>query len=74
MGQIAGAEYNGMPVTNSAALSGLGEWNLNAYPYGDIESFFNTKLHVDPMYYLEEDGVHATWDDYIEAWENILKA
>ncbi len=73
-GQIAGANYNGMPITNAKALSGLGDWNRNAYPYGDIESFFNTKLHVDPMYYLEEDGVHATWDDYIEAWEKILKA
>ncbi|MCZ6720643.1 MAG: substrate-binding domain-containing protein [Proteobacteria bacterium] len=73
-GQLAGAAYNGMPVTNAEALAGVDDWNRSAYPYDDIESYFTTKLRVDPMYYLEEDGVHATWDDYIEAWEHILKA
>jgi len=73
-GQLAGAAFNGMPVTNGKAIPLLDEWNRGAYPYDDIASFFTTKLRVDPMYYLEPDGVHATWDDYILAWEKILKA
>jgi spermidine/putrescine-binding protein len=73
-GQVAGATYNGMPVTNAKTLPDLDEWNRNSYPYDDMESFFTTKLHVDPMYLLESDGVHATWDDYIGGWERVLKA
>jgi spermidine/putrescine-binding protein len=73
-GQLAGAAFNGMPVTNAKAIPMLDEWNRNAYPYDNIETFFTTKLRVDPMYYLEPDGVHATWDDYILAWEEIIKA
>jgi len=73
-GQLAGAEANGMAVTNAQAVPLLDEWNRNAYPYDDIAQFFTTKLRVDPMYYLEPDGVHATWDDYIAAWEDVLKA
>ena len=73
-GQLAGAEANGMPVTNEKAIPLLDDWNKSAYPYNDIASFFTTKLRVDPMYLLEPDGVHGTWDDYIAAWEDILKA
>ena len=73
-GQLAGAAANGMPVTNAKAVSLLDDWNRNAYPYDDIAQFFTTKLRVDPIYHLEPDGVHATWDDYIAAWEDVLKA
>ncbi len=73
-GQLAGATANGMPVTNAKAVPLLDDWNRDAYPYDDIARFFTTKLHVDPMYRLEPDGVHATWDDYIAAWEDVLKA
>ena len=73
-GQLAGAEANGMPVTNAKAVPLLDDWNKSAYPYDNIASFFTTKLRVDPMYLLEPDGVHGTWDDYIAAWEDVLKA
>jgi spermidine/putrescine-binding protein len=72
-GQLAGAEFNGMPVVIGEAVPLLSEWNRNAYPYDDVEGFFATKATVDPMYYLESDGVHATWDEYIDAWERVLK-
>ena len=29
-GQVAGAEYDGMPITNAKELAGRGEWNRNA--------------------------------------------
>lgn len=73
-GQVAGAEYNGLPVTNMEALPMLSEANRATYPYEDIESFFTTNLRIEQMYLLEEDGDNATWDDYIKAWETIMAA
>ncbi len=73
-GQVAGAEYNGLPVTNAEALPLLSEANRATYPYDDIESFFTTNLRIEQMYLLEADGTTATWDDYIKGWETIMKA
>ncbi len=49
-GQLAGAAFNGMPVTNAKAIPLLDEWNRNAYPHDNIKSFFTMTLCVDPMY------------------------
>lgn len=73
-GQVAGAEYNGLPITNAEALPMLSEANRKTYPYDDIGSFFTTKLRIEQMYLLEADGTNATWDDYIKAWETVMKA
>ena len=73
-GQVAGAEYNGLPIVNMEALPLLSEGNRATYPYEDIESFFTTNLRIEQMYLLEEDGDNATWDDYIKAWETIMAA
>lgn len=72
--QIAGAEYNGMPVTNQDAVAGLSDWNRASYPYDNVSAFFTENIRVEEMYLLEPDGVNATWDDYLAAWEEILKA
>ena len=73
-GQVAGAEYNGLPITNAEALPMLSEGNRATYPYDDIASFFTTNLRVEEMYLLEADGTNATWDDYIQGWETVMKA
>jgi spermidine/putrescine transport system substrate-binding protein len=73
-GQVAGAEYNGLPITNAEALPMLSDFNRATYPYENIESFFTTNLRIEEMYLLEEDGTNATWDDYIQGWETVMKA
>jgi spermidine/putrescine transport system substrate-binding protein len=73
-GQLAGAEYNLLPITNAEALPKLSETNRSLYPYDDIASFFTTKVRIEQMYLLEADGTNATWDDYIKAWETVMKA
>ena len=72
--QVAGAEWNSMPVVNGEAISQLSEASRAAYAYDNLEDFWRNKGHVSPMYPLESDGVHASWDDYQEAWERVLKA
>lgn len=73
-GQLAGAEYNMLPITNADALPLLSEANRSTYPYDDIASFFSTKVRIEQMYLLEPDGDNATWDDYIKGWEQVMKA
>lgn len=73
-GQVGGAEWNSMPVVNSEAVAALSEATRSLYPYDDLKGFFNSKTRISPMYPLESDGVHATWDDYQAAWERVLKA
>jgi len=73
-GQVAGAEANSMPVVNAEAVPLLSEGTRALYPYDSLEDFFNTKTQMSPMYPLEADGVHATWDDYLAGWESVLKA
>jgi len=73
-GQLAGAEYNMLPITNAEALPKLSEANRATYPYDDIASFFTTKVRIEQMYLLEPEGDGATWDDYIKGWEEVMKA
>lgn len=73
-GQVAGAEANGMTVVTNDAVPALSEATRALYPYDTLEDFFNTKTQMSPMYPLEADGVHATWDDYLAGWERVLKA
>jgi len=73
-GQLAGAEYNLLPITNAEALPKLSEANRSLYPYDDIASFFTTKVRIEEMYLLEADGINASWDDYIKGWETVMKA
>jgi spermidine/putrescine-binding protein len=73
-GQVALATANTMPVVNSEAVAKLDDYNRGYYPYDNIQKFFTEQATIDPMYYLEDDGKHATWDEYHEAWERILKA
>lgn len=72
-GQIAGGEWNTMPVVNADAMASINDANKALYGYDNLEAYFTEKTDVVPMYPLESDGVHATWDDYQEAWERVLK-
>lgn len=72
-GQLAGAEWNTMPVVNADAMSKVNDVNKALYKYEALADYFTVKTDVVPMYPLESDGTHATWDDYQEAWERVLK-
>ena len=72
-GQIAGAEANSMPVVTSEAMEKASDANKALYNYADLKDYFEAKTTVVPMYPLESDGVHATWDDYQAAWEKVLR-
>jgi spermidine/putrescine-binding protein len=73
-GQLAGADWNTMPVVNAEAMSQVGELNQALYRYDNLEAYFTEKTLVMPMYPLEADGTHPTWDEYQAAWERVLKA
>ena len=73
-GQVAGAEYNLLPITNAEALPLLSEANRSSYPYDDIASFFTTKVRIEEMYLLAPEGDSDTWDDYIKGWEQVMSA
>ncbi|WP_181170030.1 extracellular solute-binding protein [Mesorhizobium sp. B2-4-2] len=73
-GQKAGADANGLPVVVSEAIPLVSDWNRASYPYDNLEDFLTKKVTFEEMYYLDDDGTHATWDEYQEAWERILKA
>lgn len=73
-GQKAGAEANGLPVVVSEAVDLVSQWNRSSYPYDGLETFLTKKVSFEEMYYLDDDGTHATWDEYQEAWERVLKA
>ncbi|MBL8584227.1 MAG: extracellular solute-binding protein [Rhizobiaceae bacterium] len=73
-GQLAGAEANSMPVVTSEAMEKASDANKALYNYADLNDYFGNKTTVVPMYPLESDGVHATWDDYQAAWEKVLRS
>jgi spermidine/putrescine transport system substrate-binding protein len=73
-GQLAGAEANSMPVVTSDAMAKASDANKALYNYDKLDDYFNVKTEVVPMYPLEADGTHATWDDYQAAWETVMKS
>jgi len=72
-GQLAGAAQS-MPVVNVDAMAQDSEANRMLYSYDSVEDYFTVKTQVIPMYPLESDGVYASWDEYQEAWERVLKS
>ncbi len=72
-GQLAGGEWNSMPVVTTEAMAKISDGNKAMYDYDNLDNYFNVKTDVVPMYPLEADGKHATWDEYQEAWERVLK-
>jgi spermidine/putrescine transport system substrate-binding protein len=73
-GQLAGAEANSMPAVTSEAMAKASKANRALYDYDNLNDYFQIKTDVVPMYPLESDGKHATWDEYQEAWEKVLKS
>lgn len=73
--QVAGAEYNSMPVVNSDALPKLSEAARKMYPYDDAKAFFDTdRFNIEEMYLLEGNDKQAGWEDYIKEWERVMRA
>ncbi|MDE1173150.1 MAG: extracellular solute-binding protein [Parvibaculaceae bacterium] len=73
-GQLAGATANSMPVVIADAIPQTPPDNQALYDYKGLDQYFTVKTNVVSMYPLDSDGVHATWDDYQEAWEKVFKA
>lgn len=73
-GQLAGAEGNSMPAVTQEAMERASDANKALYGYDKLEEYFQKKTDVVPMYPIEPDGTHATWDEYQAAWETVLKS
>jgi spermidine/putrescine transport system substrate-binding protein len=73
-GQLAGAEANSMPVVTIEAMAKASDANKALYNYDKLDDYFKVKTEVVPMYPLDSDGTHATWDDYQAAWETVMKS
>jgi spermidine/putrescine-binding protein len=72
-GQLAGAAANSMPCTVTSAMEQVSAANKAMYGYTDLSAYF-AKARIMKMYPLQDDGNHATWDDYLEGWEKVMKA
>lgn len=68
LGNVA---YQG--VVTADAVSQLSDVARGLYPYDDIEGFADKALFI-PFPPTEADGVHATYDDWLEEYERFLKA
>jgi spermidine/putrescine transport system substrate-binding protein len=74
-GQAKAAEDNLTGVTVSNAVPLLSEKARSIYPYDDIRGFFAPAGGgTYPLWPLEEDGVHVTFDGIQDAWEKFLQA
>jgi spermidine/putrescine transport system substrate-binding protein len=72
-GQLAGSTANSMPCTVTAAMQQSPAEYKTTYSYGDLGSYF-AKARIMKMYPLDDDGIHATWDEYLDGWEKVMKA
>lgn len=71
-GQLAGAGWS-MSVVTEEAMAKDSDFNRDLFKYDAINDYFTEKTMIMPMYPLEAEGDLATWDDYQEAWEQVLK-
>ena len=72
-GQLAGAAANSMPCTVTQAMMQAPAHNKAMYGYDQLPVYFSKVLTMK-MYPLTDDGVHATWDEYLEGWQTVMKA
>lgn len=72
-GQVPVAAKISQGVVNPDAVPLLSETDRNLYPYDDIEGFAS-KAVMFPFPPTESDGVHATYDEWLEEYERLLKA
>ena len=68
---LGNVSYQGVVVAD--AVPQLSDVARNLYPYDDIEGFAEKALFI-PFPPTEADGVHATYDDWLEEYERLLKA
>jgi spermidine/putrescine-binding protein len=72
-GQLAGAAANSMPCTVTQAMLAAPAENKAMYGYDHLPEYFS-KVVTMKMYPLTDDGVHATWDEYLDGWQTVMKA
>lgn len=74
-GQANAANINVTACTVKDAVPLLSKEARAIYPYDDLASAFaKSGGRMYPLYPTEADGIHATFDDILDAWEDFLKA
>lgn len=74
-GQANAANINVTACTVKDAVPMLSKEARAIYPYDDLASAFaKSGGRMYPLYPTEADGIHATFDDILDAWEDFLKA
>ena len=68
---VGDAIFQGVVVADAVPL--LSDDARSLYPYDDIQGF-SEKAVMFPFPPTESDGVHATYDDWLEEYERLLKA
>jgi len=72
--QAHAAEVNSIAVTVSDAVPLLGDAVKSIYPYDDIPGYFERAGGVTPLYPLDSDGTHVTYDEVLNGWERFMAA
>ncbi len=72
--QAHAAEVNSTAVTVTDAVPLLSEGVRSIYPYDDIPGYFERAGGITPLYPLDPDGTHATYDDVLRGWERFMAA
>jgi spermidine/putrescine transport system substrate-binding protein len=73
-GQAHAAEVNSIAVTVADAVPLLSDAVKNIYPYDDIPGYFARAGGVTPLYPLDSDGTHVTYDEVLKGWERFMAA
>ena len=60
-------------ITNLQAVPALPEELRQSYNYDDLDTFM-TKARLQPVPPTEDDGVTATYDDFLAEYQRLLKA
>jgi spermidine/putrescine transport system substrate-binding protein len=73
-GQAHAAEVNSIAVTVTDAVPLLSDAVKNIYPYDDIPGYFARAGGITPLYPLDSDGTHVTYDEVLKGWERFMAA
>ncbi len=71
--QVQFATEQSAGITNLKAVPELPEELRTSYNYDDLESFM-TKARLQPVPPTEAEGDIATYDDFLEEYQRLLKA
>lgn len=76
LGQEAQASFantNALGIVNADAVPMLDEQIRGLYKFDDLDAYFG-HARLYPMFPLESDGIHVTFDEMLEAYERFLMA